>query len=33
MRRILIQFDTDPVPSVFDRVVALDGGADDKNHR
>ncbi|HXY37612.1 MAG TPA: NAD(P)-dependent methylenetetrahydromethanopterin dehydrogenase [Planctomycetaceae bacterium] len=28
MRRILIQFDTDPVPSVFDRVVAVDAGID-----
>ena len=28
MRRILIQFDTDAVPSVFDRVVAVDAGAD-----
>ncbi|HEV3298144.1 MAG TPA: NAD(P)-dependent methylenetetrahydromethanopterin dehydrogenase [Planctomycetaceae bacterium] len=29
MRRILIQFDTDPVPSVFDRVVAVDAGIDE----
>src|ERR1700731_4526491 len=29
MRRILIQFDTDPVPSVFDRVVAVDAGVDE----
>jgi hypothetical protein len=27
-RRILIQLDTDPQPSVFDRVVAVDAGAD-----
>src|SRR5437588_9802310 len=27
-RSILIQFDTDPQPSVFDRVVAVDAGAD-----
>ena len=27
-RRILIQLDTDPIPSVFDRVVAIDAGAD-----
>jgi hypothetical protein len=27
-RRILIQLDTDPIPSVFDRVVAVDAGAD-----
>src|SRR3954447_21785274 len=27
-RTILIQLDTDPQPSVFDRVVALDAGAD-----
>src|SRR5712692_6042125 len=26
--KILIQFDTDPHPSVFDRVVAVDTGAD-----
>jgi hypothetical protein len=29
MRRILIQFDTDSVPSVFDRVVAIDAGVDE----
>ncbi len=29
MRRILIQLDTDPLPSSFDRVVALDAGADE----
>lgn len=29
MRRILIQFDTDSVPSVFDRVVAVDAGIDE----
>ena len=29
MRRILIQLDTDPQPSVFDRVVAIDSGVDD----
>ncbi len=29
MRRILIHFDTDPVPSVFDRVVAIDAGVDE----
>jgi hypothetical protein len=28
-RTILIQFDTDPQPSVFDRVVAIDAGADE----
>src|SRR5258708_5557374 len=27
-RKILIQLDTDPQPSVFDRVVAVDAGAD-----
>src|SRR5438477_12334905 len=27
-RKILIQIDSDPQPSVFDRVVALDAGAD-----
>jgi hypothetical protein len=26
--KILVQFDTDPLPSVFDRVVAVDAGAD-----
>ena len=29
MRKLLLQLDTSPHPSVFDRVVALDGGADD----
>jgi hypothetical protein len=29
MRRILLQFDTDPVPSVFDRVVAVDAAIDE----
>jgi methylenetetrahydrofolate/methylenetetrahydromethanopterin dehydrogenase (NADP+) len=29
MRRILIHFDTDPLPSVFDRVVATDAGVDE----
>ena len=28
MRRILVHFDTDPLPSVFDRVVAIDAGVD-----
>ncbi len=28
-RKILIQLDTDPDPSVFDRVVAIDAGADE----
>jgi hypothetical protein len=28
MRKILIQLDSDPQPSVFDRVVAIDAGAD-----
>ena len=28
MKRILIQFDTDPQPSVFDRVVAVDADVD-----
>src|SRR3989441_9987018 len=28
-RKILIQLDGDPQPSVFDRVVALDAGADE----
>jgi hypothetical protein len=28
MRKILIQLDSDPQPSVFDRVVAVDAGAD-----
>ena len=29
MRKILIQLDTDPHPSVFDRVVAIDAGVDE----
>lgn len=29
MRTILLQFDTSAHPSVFDRIVALDGGADE----
>ncbi len=29
MRKILIQLDTDPQPSVFDRVVAIDSGVDE----
>jgi len=29
MKKILIQFDTDPHASVFDRVVAIDAGADE----
>lgn len=29
MKRILFQFDTDPHPSSFDRVVAVDAGADE----
>lgn len=29
MRRILVHFDTDTLPSVFDRVVALDAGVDE----
>src|SRR5262245_15152918 len=28
-RKILIQLDADPQPSVFDRVVAIDAGADE----
>ncbi|MDQ3960782.1 MAG: NADP-dependent methylenetetrahydromethanopterin/methylenetetrahydrofolate dehydrogenase [Pseudomonadota bacterium] len=28
MKKLLFQFDTDPLPSVFDTVVAYDGGAD-----
>jgi methylenetetrahydrofolate/methylenetetrahydromethanopterin dehydrogenase (NADP+) len=28
-RKILIQLDTDPQPSVFDRVVAIDAGSDE----
>jgi len=29
MKRILIQLDTDPIPSVFDRIVAVDAGAEE----
>ena len=29
MKRILIQLDTDPQPSLFDRVVAIDSGVDE----
>lgn len=29
MRKILLQLDTDPLPSTFDRVVAVDAGVDD----
>ena len=29
MRKLLLQLDTSPHPSVFDRVVACDGGADE----
>lgn len=29
MKKLLLQLDTSPLPSVFDRVVAHDGGADD----
>ena len=29
MRKLLLQLDTSPIPSVFDRVVAYDGGADE----
>lgn len=29
MKKILIQLDTDPLPSTFDRVVAIDAGVDD----
>src|SRR4051794_30938339 len=29
MRSILIQLDSDPQPSVFDRVVAIDAGVDE----
>lgn len=29
MRTILMQFDTDPLPSSFDRVVAIDAGVDE----
>lgn len=28
MKKLLFQFDTDPIPNVFDTVVAYDGGAD-----
>ncbi len=29
MKNILVQLDTDPLPSTFDRVVAIDAGADE----
>jgi methylenetetrahydrofolate/methylenetetrahydromethanopterin dehydrogenase (NADP+) len=29
MRKLLLQLDSSPHPSVFDRIVALDGGADE----
>ena len=29
MKKILLQLDTDPQPSVFDRVVAVDAGVDE----
>ena len=29
MRKLLLHLDTSALPSVFDRVVAYDGGADD----
>ncbi|SFI66578.1 NAD(P)-dependent methylenetetrahydromethanopterin dehydrogenase [Planctomicrobium piriforme] len=29
MKRILLQLDTDPIPSSFDRVVAIDAGAEE----
>src|SRR2546421_13104031 len=29
MRKLLLQLDSSPHPSVFDRVVAFDGGADE----
>jgi methylenetetrahydrofolate/methylenetetrahydromethanopterin dehydrogenase (NADP+) len=29
LRKLLLQLDSSPHPSVFDRVVALDGGADE----
>ena len=28
MKKLLYQFDTDALPSVFDNVVGYDGGAD-----
>jgi hypothetical protein len=28
MKKLLFQLDTDPIPAVFDTVVAYDGGAD-----
>ncbi|MGH8515482.1 MAG: methylenetetrahydrofolate dehydrogenase, partial [Gammaproteobacteria bacterium] len=28
MKKLLFQFDTDPLASTFDTVVAYDGGAD-----
>jgi len=29
MKRILIQLDTDPIPSIFDRIVAVDSGVEE----
>src|SRR5258706_5965591 len=29
MKKLLLQLDSSPLPSVFDRVVAYDGGADE----
>jgi len=29
MRKLLLQLDTSPLPSVFDRIVGFDGGADE----
>ena len=29
MRKLLLQLDSSPLPSVFDQVVAYDGGADE----
>jgi hypothetical protein len=29
VRKLLLQLDSSPHPSVFDRVVAFDGGADE----
>ena len=33
MKKLLFLFDTDPYASVFDTVVAYDGGADRVDHR
>jgi methylenetetrahydrofolate/methylenetetrahydromethanopterin dehydrogenase (NADP+) len=30
MKKLLLQLDTDPIPSVFDTVVAYDGGMDQR---